>query len=178
MSRIGNKPVDLPNGTSFTQSGDTFTVKGPKGTLSRSIVGGVTFKVEGDQVVVSRPGDTPQHRAYHGLMRSLLSNMVEGVSKGFERRLEIIGVGYRANVRGSTLSMNLGFSHQIEYPFPDGITIAVGKDNKITVSGIDKEKVGQVAAELRSFRPPDSYKGKGVRYEGEYVRIKAGKSGQ
>ncbi|MCB9777351.1 MAG: 50S ribosomal protein L6 [Alphaproteobacteria bacterium] len=178
MSRIGNKPVELPGSVTFTQSGDSFTVKGPKGTLSRSTVGGITFKQEDGKLVVSRAGDTPQDRAYHGLMRSLLSNMVEGVSKGFDRRLEIIGVGYRANVQGTKLVMNLGYSHPIEYPFPDGITIEVGKDGKITVSGIDKEKVGQVASELRAFRPPDSYKGKGVRYEGEYVRIKAGKSGQ
>lgn len=178
MSRIGNQPVPLPKGVTFEIAEGEMRVKGPKGALSRRLVDGVSFKTEDDQVVLERDADTPRLRANHGLMRALLANMVEGVTKGFERRLEIIGVGYRAEVKGSSLVMSLGYSHPIEYPFPEGITIAVEKNNKMVVSGIDKERVGQVAAELRSFRPPDSYKGKGVRYEGEYVRIKAGKSGQ
>lgn len=178
MSRIGNKPVPLPKGVSFEIVDGDMRVKGPKGSISRKVVGGVTFNHEDAQVVINRDGDSPQLRANHGLMRSLLSSMVEGVTKGFERRLEIVGVGYKAEVKGKTLVLSLGYSHPVEYPFPDGISIEVEKNNKMVVSGIDKEKVGQAAAEIRSFRPPDSYKGKGVRYEGEHVRIKAGKSGQ
>lgn len=178
MSRIGNQPVVLPSGVTFAVAGGEMQVKGPKGSLSRKTVDGVSFKQDGEAVVLERSSDAPRIKANHGLMRALLNNMVVGVSKGFEKRLEIIGVGYKAELKGNTLVMSLGYSHPIEYPFPDGIKIAVEKNNKMVVSGIDKEQVGQVAAELRSFRPPDSYKGKGVRYEGEHVRIKAGKSGQ
>lgn len=178
MSRIGNKPVALPKGVTFESADGQVRVKGPKGSLSRKLASGVTFKVSDTEIVVERAGDTPALRANHGLMRALVANMVQGVTKGFERRLEIIGIGYRAELKGSTLVLSLGYSHPIEYPFPEGITIAVEKNNKMVVSGIDKERVGQVASELRSFRSPDSYKGKGVRYEGERVRIKAGKSGQ
>ena len=178
MSRIGNQPVPLPKGVTFSLADGQMHVKGPKGTLSRTTVEGVSFEQDGDAVVLKRVSDVPKMKANHGLMRALLNNMVVGVSQGFDRRLEIIGVGYKAELQGKNLVLNLGYSHPIEYPFPDGITIAVEKNNKVVVSGIDKETVGQVAAELRGFRPPDSYKGKGVRYEGEYVRIKAGKSGQ
>ncbi len=178
MSRIGNKPVELPKGVSFQIADGSMLVKGPKGSLTRKIVAGIDFDEADSTVVVKRSGDTPQLRANHGLMRSLLASMVEGVSKGFERRLEIVGVGYKAEVKGKTLVLSLGYSHPVEFAFPEGIDIEVGKNNKMVVRGIDKERVGQAAAVIRSFRPPDSYKGKGVRYEGEYVRIKAGKSGQ
>ncbi len=178
MSRIGNKPVALPKGVDFTDGGESVQVKGPKGQLAANVAEGVSFEPGEGEVVVKRASDSPKHRANHGLMRALLANMVTGVTTGFERKLEIIGVGYKAEVRGKELVLNLGFSHPIHYPFPEGITIAAEGPNKVTVQGIDKEKVGQVAAELRGFRPPDSYKGKGVRYAGEYVRLKAGKSGQ
>jgi len=180
MSRIGRKPVTVPAGVEVAVDGVTLRVKGPKGVISRRIVRGITFEREADVITVARANNSGPQRSAHGLMRALLANMVQGVTSGFKKDLEIIGVGYKAEVRGSTLVMNLGFSHPIEYPFPSGITIAVNpKDRtKLSVSGIDKETVGQVAAELRGYRPPDSYKGKGVRYSGEYVRLKAGKSGQ
>lgn len=180
MSRIGKKPVTVPAGVDVAVDGSTLRVKGPKGELTRKIVSGITFDREGDVVSVKRSNNSGPQRAAHGLMRALLANMVTGVTTGFQKELEIIGVGYKAEVKGTTLVMNLGFSHPIEYPFPAGVTIAVNpKDRtKLTVAGIDKESVGQVAAELRGYRPPDSYKGKGVRYAGEYVRLKAGKSGQ
>lgn len=183
MSRIGRKPVPLPKGVTFGVDSGNISVKGPKGEMTKKIAPGITFSVDNNVVQVGRASDARQQRAYHGLMRALLANMVTGVSKGFERKLEIIGIGYKAEVKGKKLVMNLGYSHPIEYPFPDGIKIGVekGKGNVnslVTVSGVDKEVVGQVAAELRGKRPPDSYKGKGVRYQGEYVRLKAGKSGQ
>lgn len=178
MSRIGNQPVPLPKGVDFTDGGDTIHVKGPKGELTVRVAGGITFAMADRVVRVARAGDSPKYRANHGLMRALLANMVHGVSTGFEKQLEIIGVGYKVEARGNGLLLNLGFSHPINYPFPDGIKVAVTGTNKMTVQGIDKEKVGQVAAELRGFRPPDSYKGKGVRYAGEHIRLKAGKSGQ
>jgi large subunit ribosomal protein L6 len=180
MSRIGRKPVVVPTGVDVTYDGDVLAVKGPKGSIQRKIARGVSFEREGDVVSVVRVNDSGPVRAAHGLMRALLANMVEGVTKGFTKELEIIGVGYKAEASGRKLVMNLGFSHPIEYPFPDGIEIVVNpKDRtKLAVQGIDKETVGQVAAELRAYRPPDSYKGKGVRYVGEHVRLKAGKSGQ
>jgi large subunit ribosomal protein L6 len=157
---------------------DELAVKGPKGNLSRKIVDGITITQEANSVVVHRANDTSEHRALHGLMRALLANMVTGVSTGFEKKLQIIGVGYKADVKGKSLVMNLGFSHPINYPVPEGIQISVDKGTEISVKGADKEQVGQVSADIRGFRPPDSYKGKGVRYSGEYVRLKAGKSGQ
>ena len=183
MSRIGRKPIPLPQGVTYSVDGNSLKVKGPKGALQRKIAPGITFSDENNVVSVLRDSDTRQSRAYHGLMRALMANMVTGVSKGYTRSLEIIGIGYKAEVKGKQLVMNLGYSHQIKFPFPDGINIAVekGKGNVnsvVVVSGIDKEQVGQVAAVLRGKRPPDSYKGKGVRYVGEYVRLKAGKSGQ
>lgn len=178
MSRIGSQPVALPKGVTFALVDGQMHVKGPKGTLSRKIVDGISFVQEGDAVVLARVNDTPTIKARHGLMRSLLNNMVIGVSQGFVKQLEIIGVGYKAEQLGNKLVLNLGYSHVIEYPFPEGISVSVEKNTKLAVSGIDKEKVGQTAAVLRGFRPPDSYKGKGVRYQGEHVRIKAGKSGQ
>jgi large subunit ribosomal protein L6 len=176
VSRIGKLPVQLPSGVTLQASGSEVSVKGPKGTLSHTVVDHVDVKVEDGSIVVERKSDAKQARANHGLMRALLRNMVLGVSKGFEKTLEIQGVGFRAEVRGKNLVMNIGYSHPIEYAIPQGITIAVDKAGTITVSGIDKQKVGQVAAEIRGFRKPDSYKGKGVRYVGEYVRLKAGKS--
>jgi len=176
MSRIGNKPVAVPGGVTINIDDGQLTVKGPKGQLSQKIAEGISFKVDGDQAVVERANDSKPYRANHGLMRALLNNMVTGVTNGFERKLEIMGVGYKASTQGNKAVFNLGYSHPIEFPFPEGVTIAVEKNTSVTVSGIDKEKVGQAAAEIRGFRPPDSYKGKGVRYEGEYVRLKAGKS--
>jgi large subunit ribosomal protein L6 len=176
MSRIGNKPVAVPNGVSVSATGGVLLVKGPKGQLTQTIVNGISVAVDGSTVRVSRAGDSKVFRANHGLMRALLNNMVIGVSEGFERKLEINGVGYKAAVKGSKVVFNLGFSHPIEFPFPEGVTVTVVKNTSVTVTGISKEKVGQAAAEIRGFRPPDSYKGKGVRYEGEYVRLKAGKS--
>jgi len=176
MSRIGRKPVPLPDSVTFSEVGGNIIVKGPKGQLTQQTAGGITFTVDDGVVRLERENDTPKYRANHGLMRALLGNMVHGVSQGFERKLEIIGVGYKAEVKGNALVLTLGFSHEIKYPFPDGIKMTVDKGTEISVLGIDKEKVGQVASELRGFRPPDSYKGKGVRYQGEYVRLKAGKS--
>lgn len=178
MSRIGVKPVSVPKGVEVSDGSGLLVVKGPKGTLDVKIADGVTFALSEGVCKVSRASDTPRHRANHGLMRALLANMVTGVSTGFEKKLEIIGVGYKADVRGSSVVLNLGYSHPITYPFPEGISIAVEAGTKVTVMGYDKVRVGQVAAELRDMRPPDSYKGKGVRYAGETIRLKAGKSGQ
>ena len=176
MSRIGNQPVAVPSGVTVTVNNDQLVVKGPKGQLQQKIVGGIAFDVQADVVKVNRENDSKPFRANHGLMRALLNNMVTGVTEGFERKLEINGVGYKASTQGNKAVFNLGYSHPIELPFPEGVKIAVDKNTLVTVSGIDKEKVGQCAAEIRGFRPPDSYKGKGVRYEGEYVRLKTGKS--
>jgi large subunit ribosomal protein L6 len=178
MSRIGKKPIPVPSGVTVSLSGDTVQVKGPKGTLSRSVVDGVSVDVQTDVVLVSRADDSAQCRANHGLMRALLNNMVIGVSKGFTKELEIIGVGYKAEVKGNKVVFNLGYSHQIVFPFPEGIKISVEKNTSLAVTGSSKEAVGQAAAEIRGFRPPDSYKGKGVRYKGEHIRIKAGKTAQ
>ncbi len=178
MSRIGKQPIQLPRGVRWALDGGNISVEGPKGSLRRSLVQGVSIRQEGDVLLVERDDDSQRFRTNHGLMRALVANMVRGVSTGFERKLEIVGVGYKAEIKGKTAVLNLGYSHQVEYPFPEGITISVEKNTKVLVSGIDRERVGQVAAELRGFRSPDSYKGKGVRIEGERIRIKAGKSGQ
>jgi large subunit ribosomal protein L6 len=159
-------------------TGGEIRVKGPKGQLTQHIVDGISFDVQDDAVVVTRTSDVKQIRANHGLMRALLNNMVVGVSEGFTRNLEIIGVGYKAQIQGNKALFSLGFSHQIEFPFPEGVKVSVDKNTKISVTGISKEAVGQAASEIRGFRPPDAYKGKGVRYEGEYVRLKAGKTAQ
>ena len=176
MSRIGNLPVPLPSGVNVSQADGQVTVKGPKGSLTANVVEHISIKPESDQIVFERASDHRTARANHGLMRSLVSNMVTGVTTGFSKKLQIIGIGYRADVRGSTLVMQLGYSHPIEYSIPSDISIEVDKQNNVTVSGIDKQQVGQVAAELRAYRKPDHYKGKGVRYADEYIRIKAGKS--
>ena len=175
MSRIGKQPVTIPSGVTVTV-GDEITVKGPKGTLTQKIVPHVDVKVEGAEVLVTRHNDSKPSRSMHGLMRSLVDNMVTGVTKGFEKKLQVIGVGYRADVKGSKLVMNLGYSHPIEFDIPQGISIEADKTNHIFVRGADKQQVGQVAAVIRGYREPDHYKGKGVRYVDEYVRLKAGKS--
>ena len=162
MSRIGNKSIDIPKGVTVTVT-EMVTVKGPKGELSRSLVDGTAVIVEGEVIRVTRASDSRTHRANHGLMRSLVNNMVVGVSAGFERRLQILGVGYKAQSSGGKVVFNLGYSHPINYKVPDGITVDVDKANMVTIKGSDKEVVGQTAAVIRGFRPPDAYKGKGVR---------------
>jgi large subunit ribosomal protein L6 len=159
-----------------TVAADSVSVKGPKGQLNQALVDQIDVAVGDGQIEVTRRSDARQVRANHGLMRSLVQNMVTGVTEGFSKKLEVIGVGYRADVRGRNLVMNLGYSHPIEYSIPDGVDIDIDKKGIITVGGIDKQRVGQAAAEIRSYRRPDSYKGKGVRYVGERVRLKAGKS--
>ena len=177
MSRIGKQPIDLPKGVEVTVDGNRVRVKGPKGELERRVRPEVAVTVEDGQVQVTRRSDSKQHRAYHGLTRALLANMVEGVSNGYRRALEIVGVGYRADKRGKKLVLNVGYSHEVEYPEPEGITLTTPSQTQIVVEGIDKQQVGQVAAELRAVRPPEPYKGKGIRYQGEQVRRKAGKTG-
>jgi len=174
MSRIGKQPIPVPKGVSITVS-DGVTVKGPKGQLQRPLVGGVSLRQEEENLIVERSSDSKQHRSNHGLMRALVANMVTGVTQGFEKKLEIQGVGYRADPKGKGVTFHLGFSHPIEYTPPQGVNIKVEK-NVISISGIDKEAVGQQAAIIRGFRPPDAYKGKGVRYLDEYVKLKPGKS--
>lgn len=178
MSRIGKKPVVVPTGVAVAFSNGVLQVKGPKGEVSRKIANDIAFAQSPGVVNVNCLSESSQARSNHGLMRALLANMVTGVSTGFVRKLEILGVGYKAEVKSKTLVMNLGYSHQVLYPFPDGITIDVEQNTKLSVKGVDKELVGQVASELRAMRPPDSYKGKGVRYAGERIRLKAGKSAQ
>lgn len=176
MSRVGNKPVTIPDGVSVTQKDGSVAVKGPKGELSESVVRHVTVAVEDALVLVTRVNDSKPARSNHGLMRSLIQNMVKGVTEGFNKELRIIGVGYRAQMRGSKLVMQLGYSHPIEYDVPAGINVAINQNTEVTVSGTSKQLVGQVAAKIRSYREPDHYKGKGVRYKDEYVRIKQGKA--
>jgi large subunit ribosomal protein L6 len=176
MSRVGNKPVTIPEGVNVAQQDGSVTVKGPKGELSEVVVAHVTVVVEGAEVLVARADDSKPSRANHGLMRSLIQNMVKGVTEGFNKELHIIGVGYRAQMRGSKLVMQLGYSHPIEYDLPAGINVVINQNTELTVSGNSKQLVGQVAAKIRSYREPDHYKGKGIRYKGEYVRIKQGKA--
>jgi large subunit ribosomal protein L6 len=178
MSRLGSRAVPVPKGVNVNLSEGNIAIKGPKGELSQKILASTSVSYDNDKIVVTRANDSRPVKAYHGLMRMLIANMVTGVSQGFTKNLELIGVGYKAEVRGKILLLNLGFSHPINYAFPTGISISVKQNPKstvITVSGIDKEKVGQAAADIRSYRPPDSYKGKGVRYQGEIIRLKAGK---
>jgi len=176
VSRIGKQPIPVPSGVEVTIEGSKVTVKGPKGTLSHVFNEDMILKQEDGVVTVSRPSDERTHRSLHGLSRTLLNNMVVGVSEGFHRNLEIVGVGYRAELVGSDLKMALGFSHPVVVKAEPGITFEVPAPTKITVRGIDKQRVGQVAAEIRKWRQPEPYKGKGVRYEGEYVRRKLGKT--
>lgn len=177
MSRIGKLPVQLPNGVSFAVLGATMSAKGPKGSLGRAVPDHVSIEVSSSEVVVKRVNDSKPARERHGLTRTLVQNLVTGVFTGFEKKLEIVGVGYKAESRGTTLVLHLGYSHPVEFALPEGISVAVAKE-QLTVSGIDKELVGQTAAKIRSFRKPDAYKGKGVRYLGETIRLKAGKSGK
>lgn len=177
MSRIGKLPIDVPSGVTITIDPDTITVAGSKGTLSQFTMPGVTVKQEGAQIVVTRENDEPKNRSKHGLMRTLVSNMVTGVTTGFSKKLEINGVGYRVALAGNTLKMNLGFSHEVVYTLPTGIT-AVVEQNVITISGIDKQQVGQVSAEIRALKKPEPYKGKGIKYVGERIIRKSGKSGK
>jgi large subunit ribosomal protein L6 len=178
MSRIGKAPIAVPKGVTITiQDGNIVTVKGPKGELSRSVPAAMQLKQEDGQVVVTRPSDEPGHKSLHGLTRTLIANMVEGVTKGFSKQLELVGVGYKAEKRPYGLQLALGYSHAIEYKAPKGITLTAPVPTQITVEGANKEVVGQVAAEIRSLRPPEPYKGKGVKYAGEVIRRKAGKAG-
>lgn len=179
MSRIGKLPVTIPAGVTITiAAGNEVTVKGPKGTLSRKLSPDMTIAQEEGKLTVTRPNDLKRFKALHGLTRTLISNMVIGVTEGYVKRLDIIGTGYRAAKSGKKLTLNLGYSHPVEMTDPDGIDSAVEGTNKIIVTGIDKEKVGQYAANIREKRPPEPYKGKGIRYENEYVRRKAGKAGK
>lgn len=177
MSRIGNLPVDLPEGVSISIGKDGVVVKGPMGTMTTPQPEGITCKVEGKTVAVTRRNDERRQRALHGLARALLANAVTGVSKGWSRELEIQGIGYRAAVQGDKVELALGFSHPVVYSIPKGITVKVDKNTRVSVSGVDRQQVGQVAAALRNLRPPEPYKGKGIRYAGEIVRKKVGKTG-
>ena len=178
MSRIGRRPIALPAKVEIQIDGQHIAVKGPKGQLSRSLPPLITVQQNAQMLTVSRLNDSRPARQLHGLCRTLVANMVDGVSKGFERRLELVGVGYRAAIQGSKLVLNVGYSHPVEIPFPPSIQIAVEGNNIIVVSGTDKELVGNTAARIRAVRPPEPYKGKGIRYLGEQVRRKAGKSGK
>lgn len=176
MSRIGKQPIPVPAGVEVTIEGSDVTVKGPKGTLSQSFDPDMQITLEDGAVLVRRPTDERRHRSLHGLTRTLISNMVVGVSEGFRKDMEIVGVGYRAVLKGTDLDLSLGLSHPMVVPAPEGITFEVPAPTKISVIGIDKQRVGQVAAEIRAIRPPEPYKGKGIRYAGEYVRRKVGKA--
>lgn len=177
MSRVGKLPIAIPSGVTITIEDDAIAVAGAKGTLKQFTMPDITVKQEGDQLIVTRANDQPKVRARHGLMRALLNNMVTGVSQGFSKKLEINGVGYRVAAQGSDLKLNLGFSHDVIYKVPAGVTAAV-EQNTITVSGIDRQQVGQTAAEIRALKKPEPYKGKGIKYEGERLIRKSGKSGK
>jgi len=179
MSRVGKKPVEIPSGVTITVDGtNNVTVKGPKGELSRSFNPEITINVEENVINVTRPSDSKTHRALHGTTRALISNMVEGVSKGYEKTLELVGVGYRAQKQGTKLVLNVGYSHPVEFEAESGLEIEVPSNTKVIVRGTSKERVGALAANIRDVRPPEPYKGKGIRYEGEYVRRKEGKTGK
>ena len=177
MSRVGRMPIEIPAGVTVSQNEHTLTVKGAKGELTRTFHPDINITVENNVITVTRPSDGKEHRSLHGLTRALVANMVTGVHEGFTKTLEINGVGYRAAKQGNKLALTLGFSHPVEMEAPAGITIEVPAPNKILVTGADKEVVGAVAADIRKWRKPEPYKGKGIRYEGEVVRRKAGKAG-
>jgi len=179
MSRIGKKPITVPNGVTVTVGqGNLVTVKGPKGSLTQQLPADITINQDNGTLNVVRPSDEKQHRALHGLTRALLNNMVVGTSTGFQKVLEINGVGYRAQKTGKNLTMSLGFSHPVIVEAPDGITLDVGERNTVIISGADKQAVGEIAANIRSLRPPEPYKGKGIKYSTETIRRKAGKAGK
>jgi large subunit ribosomal protein L6 len=177
MSRIGKKPIEMPAGVSIAVEGNRVTVKGPKGTLERTIPADISIVTEGNTITMVRPTEETRHKALHGLSRTLVANMIEGVANGYEKILEIQGVGYKAEARPTGLNLVVGLSHQVLVKAPEGITFAVVTPTLVKVQGISKELVGQVAAEIRGVRPPEPYKGKGIRYQGEQVRRKAGKTG-
>ena len=177
MSRIGKRPVELPKGVTVSLEGQTLKVKGPKGELERTLHREMQISVEGSTITVNRPSDEAGHKALHGLTRTLVANMVEGVSTGFRKQLDIVGVGYKAENRPYGLQLALGYSHPVEYRAPKGIKLTAPAPTSVIVEGANKEVVGQVAAEIRSLRPPEPYKGKGIKYQGEQIRRKAGKAG-
>lgn len=178
MSRIGKRPIPLPPGVEVKIRGNEVTVKGPMGELSRSFNPAISISLDDGTITVSRPSDNRIHRSLHGLTRSLLANMVQGVSKGFQKDMELVGVGYRAQKVGEKVELQVGYSHPVEIVPPSGVTVVVAGTQRISVQGIDKELVGDAAAKIRAVRPPDHYKGKGIRYVGERVRLKPGKSGK
>ena len=177
MSRIGKLPIPIPAGVKVTPADAHVRVEGPKGKLSQALPRGIRCKLDGENLVVLRRDDSKEQRAFHGLARSLLANAVKGTHTGFTKHLRIEGIGYRAKLQGRELDMSLGYSHQVLYAVPEGVTVVVEGQNKISVSGSDRQQVGQVAAEIRALRPPEPYKGKGIRYAGEYVKRKVGKTG-
>lgn len=176
MSKIGRAPITLPSGVTLTQTAGVITLTGPKGTLSFTLPAGITATLEGDIITVTRATESKTHRALHGVSRAILANHLVGVTTGFTKVLELVGTGYRARLQGTTLVLSLGFSHEITFTPPTGITLEVENTNLIKVSGIDRQQVGEIAAKIREFRKPEPYKGKGVRYQGEVVRKKAGKA--
>jgi large subunit ribosomal protein L6 len=176
MSRIGKKPILIPKEAKVEINGEIISVEGPKGKLARKIPAGFTWELKDGKLFVNRPSDNKSHKALHGLIRVLIVNMVKGVMEGYSKELEIVGVGFRAEVKGNNLNMQLGFSHPVNFPIPEGIKIQTPKQTQIVVSGMDKEKVGDTAARIRRIFPPEPYKGKGIRYAGEYVKKKIGKA--
>ena len=178
MSRIGRKPITVPAGVEVAIDGSSVTVKGPKGTLSGTFNSNMTIAMDAGVITVTRPDDEKENRSLHGLTRTLIANMVEGVSNGYSKTLDIVGIGYRANLQGKDLVLSVGYSHTVTIAAPEGITIACPSPNQIVVSGADKQVVGQIAAEIRGVRPPEPYKGKGIRYSDEHVRRKEGKAGK
>ncbi len=177
MSRIGKKPIDIPKDVEIQLDGNNIKVKGPKETLTMTAHADMTVKIENNQIIVERPSEEKKHKALHGLTRSLISNMVEGVSTGFKKSLDIQGIGFKAQKQAKTVVFNLGYSHVIEISEPAGITIDVPAPNKVIVSGADKQMVGEIAAKIRAFRTPDAYKGKGIKYDFEVLKLKEGKTG-
>lgn len=176
MSRVGKKPIPLTKGVTVEQSNGTVTVKGPKGELTVEVKSDIAVRIGNDEVICERFSDSRKHKALHGLYRALIANMITGVTEGYEKKLEIVGIGYRAELKGKKLFLQLGYSHPIVFSVPEEIKIEVPQPTQIVVSGIDKQLVGQVAAKIRSLRPAEPYKGKGIKYEGEYIRRKAGKT--
>lgn len=178
MSRIGKLPVEIPAGVTVEKNGQTVTVKGPKGELTRELHSNISFEVEGSQIIFTRPNESKENRSLHGTTRSLVNNMVLGVSEGFKKELELIGVGYRAQMQGDKLNLSVGLSHPVEFTASEGVSLEVPANTRIIIQGINKEKVGELAANIRAVRPPEPYKGKGIRYVDELVRRKEGKTGK